>query len=193
MMTLVVGVPDSGKSALAESLAVEQSEGEKRIYIATMIPFGQEGQNRVKKHRKLREGKGFFTVEAPVNVAESVKDLPEIGDATCLLECVSNLVGNVMHERELLGEEYLADAGNDGDLVSDDFVVDRVIADIKALCSLCKNLVVVTNSFPGDEESYDDDTIRYVKLLDRVNEELLGISDVVFELKEGEWTRRECL
>lgn len=193
MMTLIVGVPDSGKSVLAEEMVLEQSGEGKRIYIATMIPFGEEGRDRVLKHKKLREGKGFFTIESPVEVAKSAKGVQGIEGATCLLECVSNLVGNVMHERELLGEEYLADAGNDGNHVSDDFVVDRVVADIKALSSLCKNLVVVTNSFPGDEESYDDDTIRYVKLLDRVNEELLGICDVVFELKEGEWTRRECL
>lgn len=175
MMTLVVGVPDSGKSALAESLAVEQSEGEKRIYIATMIPFGEEGKRRVEKHRKLREGKGFFTVEAPVNVAESVKDLPEIGDATCLLECVSNLVGNVMHE------------GNS----EDGAVVESVVSDIRALRGLCKNLVVVTNSFPLEGEGYDDDTRRYARLIMKVNEALRDLADKTFEYADGEWREDE--
>lgn len=188
MMTLIVGVPDSGKSALAEEKVLEQSGEGKRIYIATMIPFGEEGRQRVIKHQKLREGKGFFTIEAPVNVADSVREVTGLGEATCLLECTSNLVGNVMHEDVPSGKELPEGAGVAGNHASDDYVVERVVSDIKALCDLCKNLVVVTNSFPRDDESYDDDTIRYVRLLDRVNEELVGLSDIVYEYKEGEWT-----
>lgn len=188
MMTLIVGVPDSGKSALAEEKVLELSGEGKRIYIATMIPFGEEGRQRVIKHQKLREGKGFVTIEAPVNVADSVKEVTDIGGATCLLECTSNLVGNVMHEEIPFGSVAPEDQGDASAFPGDDYVVDRVVADIKALCGLCKNLVVVTNSFPGDDESYDDDTIRYVRLMDRVNEELVGLSDKVYEYKEGEWT-----
>ncbi len=172
MMTLIVGVPDSGKSALAEEKVLEQSGEGKRIYIATMIPFGEEGRQRVIKHKKLREGKGFFTIEAPVNVAEAAGRVEGIAGATCLLECVSNLVGNVMHDGKPKGKE-------------------RVVSDIKEICGLCKNLVVVTNSFPSDDASYDDDTIRYVKLMDQVNKELMGISDIIFEYREGEWISRE--
>ena len=193
MMTLIVGVPDSGKSALAEEKVLELSGEGKRIYIATMIPFGEEGRQRVIKHKKLREGKGFFTIEAPVNVAESARLVKGIGDATCLLECVSNLVGNVMHDGKAVGIKTPKDMENGSDPALDDLVVEMVVLDIRELCKLCKNLVVVTNSFPGDEESYDDDTIRYVKLLDRVNEELLGISDRLYEYREGEWICREHL
>ena len=191
MMTLIVGVPDSGKSALAEEIVLEQSCKGKRIYIATMIPFGEEGRQRVIKHRKLREGKGFFTIEAPVEVLESVKAVPGIGDATCLLECVSNLVGNVMHDGT--GKEMPEAMGKDRASALDDLVVERVVSDIKGLCGLCKNLVVVTNSFPRDDESYDDDTIRYVKLMDQVNKELMGISDRLYEFREGAWISREHL
>lgn len=190
MMTLIVGVPDSGKSALAEEKVLEQSGEGKRIYIATMIPFGEEGRQRVRRHKKLREGKGFFTIEAPVEVLESVKTIQGIGDATCLLECVSNLVGNVMHDGAA-GRKMPEDAGKDSVSVLDDLVVRRVVSDISGLCRLCKNLVVVTNSFPSDDASYDDDTIRYVKLMDQVNKELMGISDIIFEYREGEWISRE--
>lgn len=192
MMTLIVGVPDSGKSALAEEKVLELSGEGKRIYIATMIPFGEEGRQRVIKHKKLREGKGFFTIEAPVFVSESVKDVQGIGDATCLLECVSNLVGNVMHDGAA-GEEMPEDLDKDGTSALDDLVVENVVSDIRELSELCKNLVVVTNSFPGDDASYDDDTIRYVKLMDQVNQELIGISDIIYEYREGEWTCRERL
>ena len=192
MMTLIVGVPDSGKSVLAEEIVLEQSEKDKRIYIATMIPFGEEGRQRVRRHKKLREGKGFFTIEAPVEVLKSARAVQGIGDATCLLECVSNLVGNVMHDGAA-GRKMPEDAGKDSVSVLDDLGVERVVSDIKDLCGLCKNLVVVTNSFPRDDTSYDDDTIRYVKLMDQVNKELMGISDRLYEFREGAWISREHL
>ena len=43
-MILVIGTPDSGKSAYAEELAVKSSGGAYMAYIATMIPFGDEGE-----------------------------------------------------------------------------------------------------------------------------------------------------
>ncbi|MBQ6966572.1 MAG: bifunctional adenosylcobinamide kinase/adenosylcobinamide-phosphate guanylyltransferase [Lachnospiraceae bacterium] len=101
MMILVVGSPDSGKSVKAEELAVELSGNEKKIYLATMIPFGEEGAARVEKHRALRNGKGFVTVERPLNVgslpdSEGFIEGIRAEEATVLLECAANLCANVM-------------------------------------------------------------------------------------------------
>ena len=63
MMHLVTGASASGKSAYAEDLLVPAKSAEK-YYIATMRPWGAEGAARVKKHRAMREGKGFQTIEA---------------------------------------------------------------------------------------------------------------------------------
>ena len=57
MVILVIGGSGSGKSERAESLVLEL--GEKRIYLATMIASGEEGKQRVDRHKKLREGKGL--------------------------------------------------------------------------------------------------------------------------------------
>ncbi|RKM59752.1 adenosylcobinamide kinase [Butyrivibrio sp. CB08] len=187
MITLVVGVPNSGKSALAESLVMEQSESDKRIYIATMIPFGEEGDARVKKHQKLREGKGFFTVEAPVDVAGAASKVAGIEDSTFLLECVSNLVGNVMHED---GAEVQTQ-GKEPVKRSDEDVVSKVVSDIKALSGMCKNLVIVTNSFPMDGEGYDEDTRRYARLVALVNEKLRDLADKIYEYSQGKWREHE--
>ena len=70
MTILIIGFPNSGKSALAEQMAMEMSEAENRIYLATMIPFGNDGKERVKRHRSMRAGKGFLTVEAPFDIRE---------------------------------------------------------------------------------------------------------------------------
>ena len=33
------------------------------IYVATMRPFDEEGEKRIERHRRMRDGKGFLTVE----------------------------------------------------------------------------------------------------------------------------------
>ncbi len=65
-VTLVIGAAASGKSAYAESLCLGH-EGP-RVYLATMEPFGEEGARCIARHRALREGKGFSTLERTRNV-----------------------------------------------------------------------------------------------------------------------------
>ena len=67
MMTLVVGSSASGKSAWAEELAVH-SPGRPRIYIATMEPSDEECLRRIDRHRQIRAGRGFVTVECYRNL-----------------------------------------------------------------------------------------------------------------------------
>ena len=62
MMILVTGGSGSGKSAFAEDCVVSFGKTD-RIYIATMYPFDEESRKRVQRHRKMRQGKGFETVE----------------------------------------------------------------------------------------------------------------------------------
>ena len=89
MIIVVIGTPDSGKSALAEKLCCELAGSMKKYYIATMVPYGEEGLKRVAKHRKMREGKGFETIERPVSL-DRIDDSVFEEECTCLLECVSN-------------------------------------------------------------------------------------------------------
>ena len=62
MFHLVTGGSGSGKSEYAEQLIMEFGEKEpwrKRYYLATMMPFGEETKQKIERHRKMREGKGF--------------------------------------------------------------------------------------------------------------------------------------
>ncbi|WP_026670592.1 bifunctional adenosylcobinamide kinase/adenosylcobinamide-phosphate guanylyltransferase [Butyrivibrio sp. AE3006] len=174
MTILVVGTPGSGKSEKAEELAVTLSEGVKKYYIATMIPFGEEGAQRVKRHLARRDGKGFSTIEKPLRVQELISSVPDLADSTCLLECMSNLIGNEMHDENNAG-------------LSDDALADYITDSVKKLCSVSKNMVIVTNHFPLEDENYDEDTKRYAKLIDMVNSRLKALSDTVYEIKDGEW------
>ena len=64
----MTGGSGSGKSAYAESL-LYSCEGI-RYYIATMQIYDAEGEKKVERHRKLRAGKGFLTIESPMNVGK---------------------------------------------------------------------------------------------------------------------------
>ncbi len=62
MITLVLGGSGSGKSAYAEHLLDGKTN---KYYIATMQVYDAEGEKKVARHRKLRAGKGFVTIEQP--------------------------------------------------------------------------------------------------------------------------------
>ncbi len=177
MTYLIIGTPDSGKSEKAESLTMELAGEGKKYYIATMIPYGEEGAQRVKRHLERRNGKGFETKEKPVRVQELIDTVSDISKATCLLECMSNLIGNEMHEENNSG-------------MTDEELTDYIIEDVMRLAGEVINLVIVTNSFE-DDESYDDDTRRYVRLVSMVNESLKNSVDRVYELSEGKWQLSE--
>lgn len=183
MITLVVGTNNSGKSMLAEKLVMETSERSNRYYIATMIPFGDEGIERIKKHRKMREGKGFITCEWPVDIDKHLCELEEetlrhLAGSTILLECMSNLVGNELYSTDNKG-------------CNDDFLTEKIISEVNALTEAAANVIIVTNVFPREDEGYDDETIRYVNLTERVNARLRKLSHKVYELRDGEWIGNE--
>ena len=85
MMAVVTGGSGSGKSAFAEDKILSLGQG-KRFYIATMHPYDEESYKRVERHRKMRAGKGFETVECYTGLENL--EFPQ--DAIVLLECMSN-------------------------------------------------------------------------------------------------------
>ena len=174
-MTLILGTPDSGKSLLAEQLAAELAGEREKVYIATMIPYGEEGRKRVEKHRRMREGKGFVTIERPCGVEALI---PELRGKDCLLECMSNLVGNEMYSEKNRDTE-------------DEVLAGRIASSVCALSGAAANLTVVTNSFSPEQESFDEETLRYIAMTERVNLLLKKAADRVYEKKNGEWCLHE--
>ena len=68
MLILVSGGAGSGKSEFAEGL-VTFSGLDGRVYLATMKVWDAESVRRVERHRQMRAGKGFETLECPENLA----------------------------------------------------------------------------------------------------------------------------
>ena len=66
MLILVTGGAASGKSEHAERLLCEKAQS--RLSLATMQPFGKSAEARVARHRALRAGQGFATVERTLDL-----------------------------------------------------------------------------------------------------------------------------
>ena len=167
MLAVITGGSGSGKSEYAESVATSlaKRDGLPLYYIATMRPFGEEGKRRVERHRKLRAGKGFETIECYVNLKE--QSLPDKG--VVLLECMSNLTANEMFEPEGAGDN----------------TVEEVQAGVDALRARCAHLVIVTNDIFSDGITYDEITGLYQERLGIINQNIAAEADAVTEVVCG--------
>lgn len=91
-MILITGGVRSGKSRLAERLAMER--GEKVTYVATMEPLDDEVTERIRVHRQRRPS-NWVTVEEPLAVAEAVSLAGQASDAV-IVDCLGLLVTNIL-------------------------------------------------------------------------------------------------
>ncbi len=174
MITLVIGKADSGKSKVAEDLALSDRY-RNRYYIATMKVMDEAGKARVEKHRKMREGKGFVTLEIPLYVGNAVDSMDNPEESVVLLECVANLVGNEMHEDpNMIWMSY------QGDAFEHEFAL-TIVERITRLADKVCDMIVVAASFEADP-SDDEETALYKRLVDSVNNELRRIAGKVIEV-----------
>ena len=90
-VTLVLGGARSGKSALAEG--VVRAAGPSPVYIATAEAWDDEMRARIAEHRTQRDGQGWRTVEAPLDLPGA---LAGAGDAPVLVDCLTLWLTNLM-------------------------------------------------------------------------------------------------
>lgn len=194
MITLIIGGSGSGKSAYAEDYVLAAAADLPKYYIATMQVYDAEGERKVERHRRLRAGKGFVTIEQPtdigkagIKIAGNAWNEQEKGDihevdgmdapneekqgGVALLECMSNLVANEMFSGEQMPET--------------DAVVRCVTEGIEALAKQLTHLVIVSNNVFEDGIAYDASTLRYIEALGRINTRLADLADHVLEVVVG--------
>ena len=170
MMILIIGGSGSGKSAYAEDYITSFSKEKKKYYIATMQVYDAEGEQKIERHRLLRSGKGFSTIEQPVDIKKALEKM-ESGEKTALLECMSNLTANEMFNGEIPREEEI--------------VVEKIIQEIVDLNKELNALVVVSNNIFEEGKEYDTTTRAYIRALGRINEKLAALAEVVIEVVVG--------
>lgn len=169
MVVLIIGGSGSGKSAYAESVSLALRQEEPFYYLATMQIYDAEGESKVERHRRLRAGKGFETVECPRKIAGAANQMRENGSA--LLECMSNLVANEMFQEEKM--------------LSVEETVSKVLKEIDYLKRHCRNLVIVSNNVFEDGIEYDPSTKLYIEALGQINAGIAAMADVVTEVVVG--------
>lgn len=170
MMQLITGGSGCGKSAYAEKAAVALAGEGALYYLATMQVYDEEGRKKIERHRCLRDGKGFQTIEQPVNITEAAKKL-KAGRGTVLLECMSNLAANEMFSY--------------GEIKQPEEVAEKICRGIRLLKENTDNLLIVTNNVFEDGVLYDAATTGYLEALGKINEKLAGLSDSVTEVVVG--------
>lgn len=166
MIAGVIGGASSKKSEYAESM-VMKLKSRAPVYLATMINSSAADQKIVDRHRLLRQGKGFISIEKPVRLYETV--LPDCD--TVLLEDVSNLCANEFFsykEPVSAGEAYY-----------------QMIKGIDCLAASAENLIIVTGNVFEDGIVYDEFTESYIKTFAQVNKHIARICDVFIEMING--------
>ncbi|MGI6031654.1 MAG: bifunctional adenosylcobinamide kinase/adenosylcobinamide-phosphate guanylyltransferase [Eubacteriales bacterium] len=163
MLVLVTGGAASGKSAVAERICMEL--GGPLCYVATMQVWDEEDRARVRRHRALRAGKGFSTVECPVALEEAQVPL----GSTVLLECLTTLAANEMFSPQGAGDGTLP-------------AIRRGIAH---LTGICRHVVVVTGELSSDGGEYPEETTAYLECMAQLNRELAQQAQQVYEVVCG--------
>lgn len=155
-LILVLGENNSGKSKFSEEM-ISKIEGN-RYYIATMIPATDENYDRIKKHKKQREGLGFTTLELPYSLDVGMIDC----NSVVLLEDVTNLLANNIFDKNK--------------------TADDVFYDIISLKEKCKLLVAVGIS-DLDENGYDKETEMYINGINELNQKLTDEAFTVIKME----------
>ena len=185
MMELVTGGSGSGKSAYAEEALCgpasfpdrgqgnetgTQQDGQ-RYYIATMPSWDKETEKKIAKHRAMRAGKGFCTLEWYTDFEERLEraDCPGMEGADILVECLSNLTANEMYMEGGAGKN----------------TADAVIRGILCLRDRCRNLVVVTNDVFSESAEDSPEMRIYKETLGRINCALAEAANRVTEVVCG--------
>ena len=155
-MIYIYGAIASGKSAYAEDYVCRL--GKERVYLALMQVYGEEGRKRVKKHRKMREGKKFRTVECQRPRTGMVKS--------------SEIVANTMFQKDgIMTDRLLA--------------VEKIQSEIFMLASECKELVIVGNDIFDDEKSYSKEVEEDIVAMEELHDWLIKESQQVIEVIFG--------
>lgn len=162
MMTLVTGGSKCGKSHYAEKI-FDNFTGRK-FYIATMEPYCEEALQAIERHRKIRAGKGFETIEKYTDIEEI--SLPE--NCGILLECTANLCAN-----EMFRDDKICDP------------TEKIINGFRYLKSCSKDFIIVTNDVGSDGISYESGTEKYIEIMGKINRFSAEISDNVIECVYG--------
>ncbi len=165
MTALIFGGAASGKSAYAEDLICRLPRRGPLVYLASMDPLSGGGE-RIRRHRALRAGKGFVTVERPRGLA----GCPLPAGSAVLLEDLDNLAAN-----ELFTPQF----------TSPDLAFARIFEGLQQARRRADHLVAVGGDLYRDGADYPPETAAYLDLTARLLRAMAAQADLVVEVVCG--------
>ena len=134
--------------------------------------LNEEGRKKAHRHQAMRRGKGFVTIEQPVDICRALEKVKTgTVQPVILVECISNLTANEM----FLGEGRQRTAEETG---------EKIVRDIGML-KKAAHLVVITNNVFEDGIVYEEPVMEYIRAMGRINGALAGMADKVVEVVAG--------
>lgn len=173
MFYLITGGSGSGKSEYAERVICEAGKRagcSALFYIATMFPYGEETQAKIQRHKEMRSGKSFTTVECYTGLLDTAMQLAaDNQELFVLLECMSNLAANELYMEGGAGDDAVAD----------------ILSGVAFLRRHCRELVIVTNEVNGDGQHEAEEMRRYKRVMGELNCRMARGADRVVEVVYG--------
>ena len=174
---LVTGGARSGKSTIAERILTENENN--ILYLATSIPFDDEMNDRIEKHRARRDER-WKTVEIYEKFSSLKNNSSFLEANAVLLDCVTVMLSNWFFYHKM--EEATP-------LETYDQLEKSLIKDVDALINLCqeneKKLVIVTNELGMGIVPLDKISRMYRDMAGRINQHLAKKSERVILAVSG--------
>lgn len=194
MIYLVTGGSGSGKSEYAEKKLCELCEktGNDKIYLATMVPYGKETEEKIKRHRNMRAEKNFQTKECFTNLIAFAKTMQRHQFANprekerLLLECMSNLVANELFDENGVGTFLKKEQP---EITEDELagkLEDSILEGICLLNDIYEDIVIVTNEVFSESTTYSKEMSLYKRVLGNINCRLAELAKEVTEIVYGQ-------
>ena len=169
-ITLITGGCRSGKSRHAQQLA--QQAGRRRLFIATAPVLDAEMRERVERHREMRRGRKWETVEEQTDLPGSLRRAADFDVVLC--DCLTLWVNNLL---------FAADKS--GVVIDEDHIMklSRELCD--AAGSVPAGVFFVTNEVGMGIVPENDLSRRYRDLVGRCNQEIAAVADSVVLMVSG--------
>lgn len=207
MVILIIGGSGSGKSAYAEKRTEELAgKGGGKYYLATMAVRDEEMKRKVARHRRIRAGKGWYTLEYPTDAGAAagiiVSSGPEREAANDSRRTSSECeIGSGQESRLKSGSVVLLeDLGNlaanemfrSRRRRSADKTAEKIYADLRKLEEVAHALVIVSNDVFRDGIRYDAGTQEYICAMGILHREIAVRASEVTEVVAGIPIRVKC-
>lgn len=170
MNVFVTGGAASGKSAYAEDVLLALAGNTEKIYLACMKNDSPAAERRIARHRALREGKGFVTLEKAIEIGTLAG---RVRGASVLIEGAGMLLSNELFDREFQADftpgQSLPDGAAGRWKKHTEDVAENIIHGFLSLMAAAANAVVVSDEVFSDGLSYDPRTESYIACLGRIN------------------------